>query len=192
MDIDIDFRTDFDPLDHFPTAVKASRVDKGVLKPHPAGAYLQTIPKDGITGLSAIPFKEAEALGYLKVDFLHIGLLDSFESKEEIRELLKLEPDWSLLEHQENVEKLTQISRHFDLVYRLKPQSVEDLADLIALIRPGKRGMLAAYLEDKAAIRKILYKKPDDPDKYYFKRSHSLAYSLNIVLQLHLLKAEII
>jgi len=192
MDIDIDTKSSFNFLDHLPTAVKASRVDKGELRPHPAGAYLQDIPKDGITGLCAIPFKEAESLGYMKFDFLHINLLDSFESKEEIRELLKVEPDWSLLEHEENVKKLTQISRHFDLVYRLKPRSVEDIADLISLIRPAKRGLLEAYIEDKETIRTLLYKKPEDPDRYYFKKSHSIAYSLNIVLQLHLLKAGII
>ncbi len=189
MDIDIDFRTDFDPLEHFPTAVSASRVDKGELKKHPAGAYLQTIPKDTVTGLSAIPFKEAEQLGYFKVDFLHLGLLDDFESKEEIRELLKIEPDWSLLEDQKTVGRLSQIHRHFDLVYRIKPKSIEDLADVIALIRPGKRGFLEAYIADKKATRELLYKKSE---KYSFKRSHSIAYALNIVLQLHLIKANII
>ena len=97
MDIDIDFKPDFNPLDYFKDAVRASRVEKGELRPHPAGAYLQEMPKDPLTNLAAIPFDEAEELGYFKIDFLHISLLEDFESKEEIRALLKLEPDWSLL-----------------------------------------------------------------------------------------------
>jgi len=192
MDIDIDFKTNFDPLDHFPTAVRASLVKDGELKKHPAGAYLQNIPKDRITNLSAIPFEQAEELGYFKIDFLHISLLDVFESKSEIRALLKKEPDWSLLENQESVEKLSQVHRHYDIVTRIKPKSIEEVADCIALIRPGKRHLLELYIDNKETIRKELYKKPEGSKKYYFKRSHSLAYALNIVLQLHLIKAKII
>jgi len=194
MDIDIDFKTDFDPLEYFPTAVYASRVDNGELKKHPAGAYLQNIAKDKVTGLSAIPFEQAEELGYFKIDFLHLSLLDIFENKEEIRALLKREPDWTLLENQETVEKLFQIHRHFDIIYKIKPQSIEELADTIALIRPGKRHLLESYInpQTRKIIREEIYRKPDDPEKYYFKRAHALAYALNIVLQLHLIKAKII
>jgi DNA polymerase III alpha subunit len=192
MDIDIDFKTDFDPLEFFTAAVRASMVEKGELKKHPAGAYLQNIPKDKITGLSAIPYKQAEELGYFKVDFLHLSLLDIFDNKEEIRALLKKEPDWSLLEDQETVEKLFQISRHYDIVVKVKPKSIEEISDVMALIRPGKRFLLDAYVKDRKTIRKELYKRPEDPKKYYFKRSHSLAYALNVVLQLHLIKAKIL
>jgi len=192
MDIDIDFKTNFDPLEYFPTAVRASMVDKGVLRKHPAGAYLQAIPKDGITNLAAIPYKQAEEIGYFKIDFLHLNLLDIFENKAEIRSLIKKEPDWSLLENQEIVEKLFQIHRHFDIVVTIKPKSIQELADVIALIRPGKKFMTNLYVTNRDEVREELYKKPEDPTKYYFKRSHALAYALNIVLQLHLIKAQII
>lgn len=192
MDIDIDFKTDFDPLEYFPQAVRASMVEKDELKKHPAGAYLQNIPKDLITNLAAIPYKKAEELGYFKIDFLHISLLDVFESKQEIRALLKMEPDWFILEDRESVEKLFQIHRHYDIIMKIKPKSINELADAIALIRPGKRHLLDYYVNNKEKIREELYKKPEDIEKYYFKRSHSLAYALNIVLQLHLIKAKII
>jgi DNA polymerase III alpha subunit len=190
MDIDIDFKTDFDPLDYFKDAVRASREEKGELKKHPAGAYLQSIPKDPITGLAAIPFKEAEELGYFKIDFLHISLLDDFASKEEIRQLLEIEPDWSLLEEQENVEKLFQIGNQFDVVQIIKPKSIEDLCDCIAIFRPGKKHLLRFYRENKDFIRQELFKKPEKG--YYFKKSHSLAYAMNIVLQMHLISAGIL
>jgi len=192
FDIDLDFSSSFNVNDSFPTAVHASMVQNEELKKHPAGAYLQAIPKDKITNLSAIPFKEAEALGYFKVDFLHLNLLDIFNSKKEIQTLIKKEPDWTLLEDQETVEKLSQIHRHFDIVYRVKPTSILELADILALIRPSKRILLNAYINDKETTRKQLYKKPDDPKKYYFKKGHAISYSLNIVLQLHLIKAKIL
>jgi len=192
MDIDIDFKTNFDPLDYFKDAVRASRVEKGELRKHPAGVYLQSIPKDPITNLSAIPFEEAEELGYFKIDFLHISLLDDFESKEEIRALLAMEPDWSILDEQENVEKLFQIRNQFDVVQIIKPKSIEDLCDTVAIFRPGKKHLLQHYVANKEFIRKELYKIPDNPDKYYFKKSHSLAYAMNIVLQMHLIKAGIL
>ena len=192
MDIDIDFKTDFDPLDYFKDGVRASRVDKGELRKHPAGVYLQSIAQDPITKLSAIPFEEAEELGYFKIDFLHISLLDDFESKEEIRTLLELEPDWSLLDEQKNVEKLFQIKNQFDVVQIINPKSIEDLCDVVAIFRPGKKHLLQHYRANKEFIRKELFRTPDDPDKYYFKKSHSLAYAMNIVLQMHLIKAGIL
>ena len=128
MDVDIDFRTDFDPLDYFEQAIRASRVFKDDLSSHPAGAYLQNIPADKLTGLSAIPFKEAEELGYFKIDFLHLTVLDHFTSKEQIRVLANAEPDWDLLLSAANVEKLFQIHRYADLIFKVKPRSVQELA----------------------------------------------------------------
>jgi len=192
MDIDIDLQTTFKPQEHFPQGVIASMVQKNLLKKHTVGFYFQRIPIDEITKFAAIPYKLAEDLGFFKIDFLHLSLLDDFKSKHEIKELLKIEPDWSMLEDKETVEKLFQIHRRYDVVFKLKPKSIEDLSDVISLIRPGKRYLVNVYNEDKALVRAELYKKPDDPTKYYFKRSHSIAYALNIVLQLHLIKAKII
>lgn len=191
MDVDIDFRTDFVLQDYFPEAVIASRVQDGALKPHPVGAYFQQMPKDRLTGLAAIPYEQAEDLGYFKIDFLHLSLLDVFESKEEIRGLLKREPDWNLLQIPFVVSKLFQIHRHFELISKIKPQNVEELADCIALIRPGKRWLVDKYTtaKNREAVRSVLYQKPDDGRPYY-KKPHSVAYALAIVLQLHLIKAN--
>jgi len=192
MDIDIDFPSDFDPLDYFKDGIRASMVKDDNLIKHNAGVYFQTIPVDAVTNLAAIPFKEAEKLGYFKIDFLHINLLNDFKSKHEIRELLKIEPDWSLMESQEVVEKLFQIHKHFDVVQIIKPRSMEDICDCISVIRPGKKILLHMYTEDKARFREELYKTPDEPKAYYFKRSHALAYSANVILQLHLIKLGIL
>lgn len=191
MDIDIDLPTNFEPLNYFDNAVRASMVKDGELKKHPVGIYLQKIARDKLTGLSAIPYDEAEKLGYFKIDFLHLSVLDHFSNKKEIRFLLKIEPDWSLLQDREVVEKLFQIHRHYDIVSKISPSSIQELADCVALIRPAKRQLVDAYLKNKKAIRPLIYAKPED-DKYYFKQGHAIAYASNIVLQLHLIKGKLI
>ncbi len=190
MDIDIDFKTEFDPLSLF-EAVRASRVQSGKLAKHPCGIYFQNIAVDPQTKLSAIPFKEAEDLGYFKIDFLHLSILDHFDSKEQIRQLSRLPPDWDMLQDEEVVEKLFQLHRHHATLVKVKPQSVQELADVIALIRPGKKKLLDAYIKDKEAVRPHLYTKPDDGQMYY-KKPHAVAYAITIVLQLHLIKGSII
>jgi len=192
MDVDIDFPTTFDPLDYFDEAIRASMVNKDAeLIKHPAGVYFQSIPQDSLTKLAAIPYKTAEELGYFKFDFLHLSLLDYFESKDEIRELIKIEPDWMLLESAVHVQKLFQLSKHYDVVSMVKPKTVQELADCIALIRPGKRFLLNAYIKDRNAVRKELYRK-DEEAQYYFKKSHAISYALTIVLQLHLIKGKVL
>jgi len=195
MDIDLDFKTNFDPLDYFKEGIPAIIVKDGKIQKHTAGVYLQSIPIDPITQFAAIPHKEAEKLGFFKIDFLHISLLNDFETKAEIRELIKHEPDWSLLQRQDVVEKLFQMGKHYDLILRMNPQSLEDMADCVAIIRPAMRHLINltySYDENKMRIREELFKIPDDPNKYYFKRSHAFAYAANVVLQLHLIKAGII
>lgn len=190
MDVDIDLATDFDPLDHF-KCIRASRVQDGKLVKHNAGVYFQAIAVDPITDLAAIPFKEAEIVGYFKIDFLHIGLLDVFESKDEIRKLVNIPPDWEMLKDPDVVEKLFQLGRHFDLVQQVNPKSVLEIADCIALIRPHGRRCLSAYLQNRRETRKVLYTKPDD-GLVWFKKGHSVAYALNVVLQLHLIKGGLL
>lgn len=188
-DIDIDLRTDFNPKKLFPWT-RASLIKNDDLSPHPCGVHPQEIPEDPITELSAIPYKEAEELGYAKIDFLHLGIYDNFNSREEIEELIKVEPDWGLLTIPSEQKKLFQLSNHGDILSVVKPKSIEELADVLALIRPGKKQYVKLYTTQKEATRRILYAK--DENGYSFKKSHAIAYSLVIVLQLHLIGSGII
>lgn len=188
MDIDIDFPVKFSPHEIFPQAVVASMVRDGELTKHPCGHYFQSIPTDSLTSLAAIPYEEAEVLGYIKIDFLHLSILDFFTSKAEVREMMNKPPNWNLLQDQDNVEKLFQLHNHFSLVSQVRPHSVQELADCITLIRPGKKHLLPQYLKNKEHIRNTsLYART--ADGYAFKRSHAISYALTIVLQLHLLEA---
>lgn len=194
MDVDIDLPTTFEPMKWFKTAVPASMTKKTKdekipdLVKHPCGHYFQAVPIDPVTHLSAIPFKEAEDLGYFKIDMLHLGLLDTIKSKMELRLLMRKEPDWSLLDDEDVVEKLFHLSKHYLLVNRVKPKSVQELADCMALIRPGRKHLVDRYIGDREEVREyMLYIRTDD-DEYTFKRSHAIAYAFNVVLQLHLIK----
>lgn len=185
MDIDIDLKTSFDPKTIFKDAVPASRVQDDELKKHPCGYYFQTVPVDSVTGLAAIPYEEAEVLGYFKIDLLHLSALDMFESKAEIRKLIRKTPDWTLLLQARNVEKLFHIQKHAKLLSTVQPKTIQELADCIALIRPGKKHLLPDYIRNREKMRPELYTKTEDG--YSFKRSHAISYAIMIVLQLHLI-----
>lgn len=189
-DIDIDFPTAFDPRSLLPSAIPASIVRNGELTKHPCGFYFQNIPVDPITNLAAIPYAEAADLGFFKVDFLHLSLLDSFVSKSELRRCLNTPPDWTLLRNPAHVEKLFQLKRHSEFIGNVAPTDVETLADCIALIRPSKKHLARQYASStpaqRQAMRTHLYTKPTD-DKNWFKKAHAIAYALTITLQLHLI-----
>jgi len=185
MDIDIDISPKFAPLKLFNNVVQASKVEKDELTKHPVGYYFQNIPVDPITGLSSIPYDEAEELGYFKIDFLNNTALNLFESKQQMNDLLDKDPDWSLLLEESNVNKLFHLSGHFDIVYAIKPKSVLEIADVIAFIRPHKYKLLDKYLKNKKATRKELY---TVREKSHMKKSHAVAYALIVVLQLHLIE----
>lgn len=187
MDIDIDFPTSFDPTTLDPIVRRASQWQQRSLKPHPCGIYLQNIPIDPVTQLAAIPYKDAASLGFFKVDCLHLSVLDNISSKEQVRTLANTEPDWTLFENPDVVSQLFQIHKHADVITALKPRSVMELADCIALIRPG-----AAYLIDKytagsaserAAMRPQIYAKR--ATGYGYKKPHAVSYALTVILQLN-------
>ena len=189
-DIDLDLQSGFQPKSIFPNIVYASRVDTGKLVKHNVGSYFQNMPMDPVTELAAIPYKEAEDFGFFKIDLLTLGILDGFESKAQIRELLKIEPDWSLLENEEIVEgePIFQLGNSFNIIDKVKPKSVIEVADCIALIRPYKRYLLDEYINNKYLIRETkLYVKEHKSD---YRRSHAIAYASVVKLQLHLIKKK--
>lgn len=191
MDIDIDLRSDFKLERVFKNATPASTFEKESkeLKRHVVGAYFQNIPKDHLTGLAAIPYEEAEELGYLKIDFLNLSLLSHFESKEEVLYFARKEPKWDRLMDREFTERLFHISKHYDVVAQVKPRSILELADILALIRPGKMILLDKYLRNKKATRNELYTKRQVSD---LRKSHAIAYAVNIVINMNLIEAKLI
>lgn len=193
MDIDIDTPSDFDPTAFFPSITRALKVDKdGKLKPHPCGVYFQRIATEPLTGnnLAAIPFERAEDEGYTKIDFLHLGILDGLHNKRLVRKLVRIEPNWDLLLDDDIIPSLFHLRNWGKELKIIKPRSIEEVADCLALIRPGKRKLVDYYREKTEWVRSILYQ-PNEDETYSFKRSHAIAYAHVIVLQLHLIQANL-
>jgi len=186
MDVDIDIDPNFKPLELFKDWRRASLVKDGKLSAHNVGVYPQKIAKDPITGFAAIPYEEAEDLGYLKVDFLPLHVYKNFKTRAEIDALLQKEPDWTLLQVPSVQPKIFQLAKHGDLLSDLKVKDVQELADVMALIRPGKKALVGLYKKERKAARAMLYAK--DETGYSFKKSHALAYAYVVWLQLHLIE----
>lgn len=181
-DIDIDLADRDNALEGL-LHVPASRVDKGDLKKHVVGVYFQDVPVDPLTGLCSVPYKEAEERGYFKLDLLNLSIYKQVRDEEHLNELLSKEPMWDLLEDEVIVDQLFQLNGHFDIVSKMKPCNVMQLAMVLAMIRPAKR-----YLVGKSwtEIEKEIWA-PVEGDEYAFKKSHSLGYAHVLVVQMNLL-----
>ena len=108
---------------------------------------------------------------------------DIVKDEAHLDRLLATEPMWELFEHEEVVEKLFHINNHYDIVKQHLPTSVEQLAMILALIRPGKRYLVGKSWEE---IEASGWTKTQN-DTYFFKKSHSYSYAVAIIVQLNLL-----
>jgi hypothetical protein len=181
-DIDIDVK-DRDVLLKKLKHIPASIINNGEIKKHNTGVYFTDIPTHPFTNSANIDYKEAEDRGYFKLDILNVGVYENVKDEKHLQQLINQEPDWSLLEHREIVEQLFHIHNHFDIVNKLKPKSVEQLAAVLAIIRPAKRNLLNATWPE---IELNVWTKPQD-DTYYFKKSHAVGYALAICVQMNLM-----
>ena len=182
-DIDIDLLDRdkaLEKIKHVPASIyKESKLTK-----HNTGVYAQDIPKDPVTGLASFDYEIADKLGYFKIDFLNVSAYKGVKDEAHLVELMYKEPNWSLLQNEETVKKLFHISDHFTLLKKLKPQSIDQLAAVLAIIRPGKR-----YLADSdwATITSEVWQNPTDSKEYYFKKAHAVGYAYVVVVQMNLL-----
>ena len=182
-DIDIDLKNRNEVLDilkHIPASINDN-------KKHNTGVYFNSIPVNPLIGSASIDYKEAEDRGYFKIDCLNVNMYKDVENEEHLQRLIDTEPDWELFQHKEIVEQLFHIHDHFNIVSQMKPQSVEQLAMVLAIIRPAKRPLQG---ESWQSIQKQVWLKPVD-NSYYFKKSHAVSYALAIVVQLNLLVESI-
>lgn len=178
-DVDLDF-ADRDQIlkiiDH--TAAMIRDGDKQ--RKHNTGVYFHTVPMNPFTGLATLDYKQAEQQGWFKIDLLNVGIYNEFASNEEIDKLLTLETNWDLLKHREIIEQLFHIHNHADTVIKMKPRSVEQLAMVLAVIRPGKKHLIGRSWDE---IAQEVWIKTDDV--YSFKKSHAIGYAMAIVLQMN-------
>lgn len=181
-DIDIDFRDRDQALSLF-NHIGASRVDNNKLVKHNTGVYFHQVPVNAPTGLCAIPYDLAEDEGYFKIDFLNVGIYKGVRNEEHLVQLMNTEPLWDLLEQDDFNSLLFHVNGHGGILRQMKPTSIEQLAAILAMIRPAKRYLIG---KDWTTVMGEVWKKPEN-DEYYFKKSHAIAYAMAVIVQMNLI-----
>jgi len=181
-DIDIDFADRSKALEKF-EHVAAVIDDKGTFKKHNTGVYCTCIPYNPITKQSTIDYKLAEKRGYFKLDFLNVSVYEGVNSKEHLNKLMQTEPLWDLLEQDEFTNMLFHVNGHGAILREMRPRSIEELAAVLAMIRPAKRHLIG---KDWSDVNKEVWLKPEG-DEYYFKKAHAVAYAHVVVVQMNLI-----
>jgi hypothetical protein len=163
--------------------IPASKINDKGINPHGVGVYFCNIPYDRLTGLASLDYKHAEEdLGYIKIDFLHNSIYDSFDDRQQLFNVMEQEPNWNLLYKKDIVEQLPHINNYFTLLNQLpKIDSVDKLAMFIAIIRPAKKYLISEVTNNgwDSIIDKIWIK---EDTGYMYKKSHAVAYALSITV----------
>ncbi len=183
-DIDIDFADREQALKlvrHVPATIVR---DTGPVK-HNTGVYVTEIPIDPFTGSASLDHKVAEDRGYIKLDFLNVGIYSQVQSEQHLQTLMDREPAWEQLYDPDFCSQLIHIGNHYDTLIKM-PEAVNTIgrmAMFLAVIRPGKRHLIGQTWRE---VAKSVWDRPDD-EAYYFKKSHSVAYAHLVVVHMNLL-----
>lgn len=186
MDIDIDL-ADRDQLLKLVKHIPASMTKQGERVKHNTGVYFQFLPWTWQDNLASLDYETAEQQGYFKIDLLNVHLYKQVKSEQHLDHLLAQVPMWEMLEHEDIVNQLTHLNGNFEVVSKLKPRSVLELAACLAIIRPSKRYLLG---KDWATIMREVWTAPAD-GSYYFKKAHALAYAHLVVVHMNLLAEQV-
>lgn len=188
-DIDID-TPNRDLLLQELTYVAAMTQRNGKTTRHNTGVYFHAVPTDPFAQVCSLSYDKAEELGCYKIDLLNNHIYSRVRDEGHLNHLMETPPMWNLLEHEDFVKMLAHVNQHYDLVSKLKPQSVRELAIVLALIRPGKR-----YLVNRCEKQGWNSVEPEiwtpDSSGYAFKKSHSISLAMSIVVQMNLLVEEL-
>ena len=181
-DIDIDFADRQQVLDLL-NVTPASIIRDGKLTKHNTGVYATDIPVDPFVGSASLDYQAAEDRGYMKLDLLNVHVYKQVRDETHLIKLMQ-EPDWTKLYDPAICGQLIHINNHYDTLLKM-PEPVDTiprLAMFLAVIRPGKRHLIGRTWKDVGAT---VWDKVEG--EYAFKKSHSVAYSQLVVVNLNLL-----
>lgn len=185
-DIDVDFLDREQALGLFKHVV-AGRVDDGKLVKHNTGVYFHEVPVDPVAGVCSVPYDQAEEQGYFKIDFLNVGIYKGVRDETHLVELMTKEPLWDLLLQEDFSNLLFHVNGHTAILKEMKPTTIEQLAAVLAMIRPAKRYLIG---KDWNTVLNEVWKKPES-NEYFFKKSHATAYAVAIAVQMNLICEQI-
>jgi hypothetical protein len=183
-DIDIDFAN----RDEILSKLKHRVAKLNKEKKHNTGVYATEIPHNPVDNLSTIDYKTAEERGYFKLDFLNVSIYNDVKDEEHLQRLMNKEPQWDLLQHDDFVDLIFHVSGHGEILRKTKPSNIEQLAAVLAMIRPAKRHLVN---ETWPTILESVWVAPTD-GSYYFKKAHAISYAVAVVVHMNLVCDEVV
>lgn len=178
-DIDIDFADRSIILDKIQHRVAKLDTDKK----HNTGIYVTEIPHNPVDKMSTIDYETAEDRGYFKLDFLNVSIYKDVKDETHLQRLMEKEPQWELLEHDDFNNLVFHVAGHGSVLRSMQPKSVEQLAAVLAMIRPAKRHLVGQPWD---TVMKEVWLKPTN-DEYYFKKAHAVSYAMAVVVHMNLI-----
>ena len=178
-DIDIDFADRDNVLSKIQHRI--ALLDSG--KKHNTGVYVTEIPHNPVDNLATVDYKTAEERGYFKLDFLNVSIYKDVRDEAHLTELMEREPQWELLEHDDFSNLVVHVAGHGSVLRSMQPRSVEQLAAVLAMIRPAKRYLIG---KEWTTVMKEIWTKPEN-DEYYFKKAHAVSYAMAVVVHMNLI-----
>lgn len=156
---------------------------------HNTGVYATDIPYDPVNRCAAIDYKQAEKLGYFKIDLLNMSVYELIKSPEHYEEMLKQEPPWERLwTDNEFAVRIVHIGGSIHLLKSMRPDSIPRMAAFISIIRPGK-----AHLQNRPwdEVFATVWD-GDDSRGFVFKQSHAISYAALVALHMNLLNQDVV
>lgn len=160
--------------------------DNNIVK-HNTGVYFHNVPVDPVSGFCSISYDKAHESDCFKIDVLNVGVYKDVKSEDHLLDLMYRNFDWTLMENQKFTSQLVHLNNHSEMVSKLKPTNIMELAMVLALIRPGKRRLV-----DKCrkygfnSIANEIWSPPTD-GSYWYKASHAVSYAYLVVVNANLL-----
>jgi hypothetical protein len=160
----------------------AARQSNG--RKHNSGIYVTDIPRDPVTGSSALDYETAEARGYFKIDLLNMSVYSLVKDPVHYEAMLAAEPPWCRLWTDPDwARQLVHIGSYTELLKSMQPDSIPRMAAFISVIRPGK-----AHLQNRPWTE--VFESVWDGDLsrgYTFKKAHAVGYAALVALHMNLI-----
>ena len=185
-DVDIDLGNRDDILQHI-EHIPAAMLKVTPQRKHATGVHVTDVPYDPENNMASIDYADAEERGYFKLDLLNVHVYSQVKSEEHLRSLMR-EPNWNRLNSKSFVEKLIHLGNQFHNIVKMPEpiDSIPRLAMFLSIIRPGKKDLIGKTWKE---IADTVWQK--SADGYSFKKSHSLAYAMLVVVHMNLLEENI-
>jgi hypothetical protein len=118
---------------------------------------------------------------------LNVGVYEHVCDETHLLDLMERPLDWAVFADPSFVAKLFHLGNYGDLCARLRPTSIEHIAMILALIRPGKKRLQSkCETQGFRSINDEIWVKTDE-DTYSFKKAHAISYAVLVYVHAQIL-----